>query len=600
MIHRRMLLALLVVMMLFSGLIWRYVDLQIYQHERYQTQSQANRVHLQRLPPQRGLIVDRKQRILAENLPSHQLVVYRDQLQDKAETVLGRLAALGVIDDRDIEAFGQRAGRYRTFEAVPLRFNLSDEEIARFSARQMHFDGVEIQADLLRHYPYPELVAHMVGYVGRINARELAGLDRDNYGATTHIGKTGVEKSYEQVLHGRVGYAYVETNARGQVLRTLDTEPPRPGEDIALHLDLDLQAAAFEALGDYRGALVALNPKNGAVLAAVSTPSYDTNLFVKGISHADYNALREDIDLPLFNRILQAQYPPGSTVKPVVGLAGLEQQVVTMATTINDPGWYRLPDTERLYRDWKREGHGSRIDFVDAMEQSCDVYYYELAHKMGIGAIHDSMAQFGFGEPTGIDVPSERSGINPSGDWKRRQGLGNWFTGDTLNVGIGQGYLLATPLQLAHATAIIASRGKVYAPQMVARVGTEDIPPVTRAAIELNNPDNWQHVIDSMEAAVHGRRATARGIARGLDYRMAGKTGTAQVIGIPQGEKYDASQIAERKRDHGLFVAFAPVDDPLIAVAVVVENGEHGSTVAAPMARRVMDLWIEKQAGESP
>lgn len=592
-VHRRLLLALLVVLCLFALLVWRYADLQITHHELYQTRSHANRVHLQRLAPQRGLIVDREQRLLAENRPSYRLVVYRDQVADLDATLAG-LQQLGIIDERDIELFRQRAYRYRSFEAMPLRFHLDDREIARFSVQRMHYEGVEIEADLMRHYPHDELLAHMLGYVGRINATELAKLDADNYGATTHIGKIGVEKQYETALHGQVGYAHVETNARGQVLRTLETELPVPGSNLQLHLDLDLQRAAYQALAGYRGAIVALDTRTGGVLAVVSTPSYDSNLFVRGISHADYDRLRDDLDLPLFNRVLQAQYPPGSTVKPVVGMAGLDKGVVTMASTVYDPGWYQLPDNERLYRDWKREGHGDRINFIDAMEQSCDVYYYDLAFKLGARAIHEYFDLFGLGRPTGIDVPSERSGINPSGDWKRSQGLGNWFGGDTLNIGIGQGFLLATPLQLAQMTSIIANRGRVLVPQMVAAVDGVNLPPQERAPVRLQDERNWQHVIDSMVAAVHGRRATARGISRNLDYRIAGKTGTAQVVGIPQGEKYDASQLAQRKRDHALFVAFAPADEPAIAVAVVVENGEHGSTVAAPMARRVIELWLDK------
>ena len=594
MIHRRLLFSILFVLVFFSLIAWRFFHLQIIQYETYQTQSQANRVHMQRLAPPRGLIMDRQQRIVADNRPSYQLAVYRDQIADMGG-LFEQLMELELVSERQINTFLQRAVRYRPFEAVPIRFNLNDEEIARFAARKMLLPGVEIQANLMRYYPQRDLFAHMIGYVGRIDTRDLRQIDPDNYGATNHIGRIGVERSYEEKLHGRVGYAHVETNVRGQVLRTLESTPPVPGKNLVLHADLDLQQAAVTALGHHRGAIVALDASNGGVLVAASTPSFDANLFVQGISFVDYDSLRDDIDLPLFNRVLQGRYPPGSTVKPLVGLAGLEQNKVTRRDAMHCPGWYELPYDDRVYRDWRRQGHGHGIDFISAMEQSCDVYYYDLSYKLGVIHIHHYFDLFGLGKRTEIDVPSESPGVNPSPQWKRNTGRGPWVPGDTLNIGIGQGFLLVTPLQLAYATSIIANQGRVLVPQMVAQVAGEPVATRELEPVVLKNEQNWQHVTDSMVQAVHGSRATARGISRGLTYTMAGKTGTAQVIGIPQGEEYDRDEVEVRQRDHALFVAFAPADAPEIVVAVVVENGEHGSTVAAPMARKVMDLWFEKQ-----
>jgi penicillin-binding protein 2 len=451
-----------------------------------------------------------------------------------------------------------------------------------------------VKANLARNYPYENLTAHALGYVGRINEKELKNLDPDNYGATNYIGKLGIEKSYEDVLHGVVGYEYVETNARGETLRTLDRTAPVSGEDITLHLDLDLQETAKKALQGKRGAVVAMNTHNGGVLVAASSPSYNPNLFARGISHKDYNALREDIDLPLYNRFLQAQYPPGSTIKPVVSLAGLSEKTITKRSIVKDPGWYQLPNDKRLYRDWKREGHGDFVGFTAAIEESCDIYYYDLAYKLGVDNLHKYYGFFGLGERTGIDLPGERKGLNPSIAWKKADGRGSWFPGDTLNIGIGQGFLLSTPLQLANMTTILANKGERIVPQMVARVGEQVLDPILLPKLELNDEQNWQAIHEAMVAVIHGKKGTARGISRRLNYTIAGKTGTAQVVGIAQGEKYDAESLAERKHDHALFVGYAPADAPEVAIAVIVENGGSGSSVAAPIARAVLDVWMQK------
>lgn len=595
-IHKRLWFVLFIVLFAFSILLWRFYQLQVVNFEKYQTQSRENRVHMQRLSPQRGLIYDRNQILLADNQPSHMLVVYRDQVKDLQGIIEG-LLELSIIDEQEEETFYQRAKNYRAFEAVPIRLNIGEAAMARFAAQKHRFQGVEIQASLMRHYPQGELLAHMLGYISRINERERQMVDAENYAATEYIGKIGVERSYEQLLHGEVGYEYVETNARGKVLRTLETTLPAPGKNLRLHLDLDMQGLGFELLGEHRGAIVALDAKTAGVIAAVSTPSYDPNLFARRITFKQYQSLQDDIDLPLFNRVLQAQYPPASTLKPFVGLAGLEEKTVNMSTKVYDPGWYQLPNDSRYYRDWKRTGHGF-IDLKHAMEQSCDVYFYDLAYKLGIQKIHSYLALFGFGQATGIDVLNERRGVNPSPEWKRSQGRGGWFPGDSLNVGIGQGYMLATPMQLAHATNIIANRGKVMIPQMVAEIDGQATAKQSMPAIKLKNERHWDDIIGSMEGVLHNWRGTAYRHGRDLSYKMAGKSGTAQVIGIAQGEKYDASQVALRKRDHALFIAFAPVEDPVISVAVIVENGESGSAVAGAMAKAMVEAWMKKQGEE--
>jgi penicillin-binding protein 2 len=605
-IQIRIIMALACVVALLGIIVFRFYHLQITQYDIFQTESEENRIRLQRIAPNRGLILDREQRIIAENRPSFVLALVRDKISDMPKT-LDELERLDLASREEIEKFTRFANRYRIFEPVPLRFNLNDEEIARFAENRFRLEGVEMQANLARYYPEKEMLVHMVGYVGRINERELATLDKDNYGATNHIGKIGVERNYESILHGTVGYEYVETDAHGQVYRTLDRKDPVSGKNLELHIDLDLQRVAYEALGEKnRGAVVAINTRNGGIIAAVSRPGYDPNPFVNGIRFDDYKALNTSIDVPLLNRVLQAQYPPGSTIKPFIGLAGLDEQTVNEKTVVFDPGWFRLPGNEHQYRDWKREGHGSRIDFLTAMEQSCDVYFYTLANRMGVKAISRFLGNLGFGQKTGIDVPEERKGINPSPEWKKGRGWGNWYAGDTLSIGIGQGYIVVTPLQLAYATSIVANKGERYVPHMVARIGGKELPAEKLEKLVLRDEKNWDILTRSMQAVVHGPRGTAKGISRDLQYTIAGKTGTAQVVAIKQGEKYDARLVAERHRDHALFIAFAPVEAPEIAVAVIVENGEHGSTSAAPVARKVMDAWMKKigivkePAGEEP
>ena len=590
--------ALLLVLALFGVLLSRYHTLQIDDYEIYRTASERNRVQLQPLPPKRGLIFDRNGILLADNRPSYTLSLIVERVNELDET-LATLAGLVEISDSDFERFHSRVRRRRPHEHVPLRFRLDNEEQARIAVNRHRLPGVAIDAQLQRHYPYGPLFAHALGYVGRINGEELGRIDQTEYRGTFHIGKIGIERRYENDLHGRVGYQTVETNAHGRVLRVLERFDPRPGKNLILHLDYALQHAAHNALAGRRGAVVAIDPLAGGVLALVSTPSFDSNLFVNGISTHDYSALRNSPDVPLFNRAVQGQYPPGSTVKPVIAMAGLEAGLIDPEFAVPDPGWYRLPGDRRRYRDWilriRGTGHAPEVDLKMAIAESCDVYFYDLAHRLTIDRIHDYLAPYGLGSRTGIDTTAERAGVLPSSAWKRAAVNQPWYPGETLSVGIGQGYMLATPLQLAVATSVLATRGERRAPRLAQWLDGEPVEAPLQNPV-LAEGANWDAVIEAMGEVVHGRRGTARAIAHNLPYKMAGKTGTAQVIGIAQDAIYNEDEIDERHRNHGLFVAFAPLEAPTIAVAVIVENG-GGSAAAYPVARTVIDAWMDKEAG---
>lgn len=595
-INLRIGLAAVGIVGLLGVLLYRMHTLQVVHHQDYVTQSDRNRVQIQALPPTRGLLVDRHGRLLAENRPSYNLEIIKEQVGGKEglQRTLSVLSTLVDIDDESLEAFHKRLKqRRRPYEPVPLIYRLDEEAIARLAVNEYRLPGVKVSARLVRHYPYGEAFAHSVGYVGRINDRELSGFDEETlkqYSGTHTIGKIGLERFYERELLGVVGYQYVETNARGRVLRILEDIAPEPGQDLQLHLDVDLQQTALASLGDRRGSVVALDVETGGILAMASTPSYDPNLFVTGISYANYRALNESLDLPLFNRSIQGQYPPGSTVKPMLGLAGLHSGDTTVHKTVYDPGFYQLKGEERLYRDWKRRGHGTRVDLMQAIKESCDTYFYDMAYRMGIDAIHDFGVHFGLGDRTGVDIPSERAGIWPSRAWKRgAMGLA-WYPGDTVNVGIGQGFVLSTPLQLAAMTATLARRGQFIQPLFVKQIDDQPIVPATSNLTGVSD-DHWNFIVETMKSVVHDVRGTAHSVAKGLAYEMAGKTGTAQVVGIAQGEKYDSEALRERQRDHALFVAFAPAHNPKIAVAVIVENGEKSSK-AAKVARDVIDRYM--------
>jgi penicillin-binding protein 2 len=593
----RLIVVMIVIVGLLGVLLARFYNLQVVNYKDYVTRSDSNRVQVQPIPPTRGLIYDRNGILLADNRPSYTLTLIKERIGKLDETLV-ILDQLLSFKPEELDKFNKLIKqRRRPFEAVPLRYRLTEAEIARLAVNEYRLSGVEVKAELVRHYPLNELTAHSVGYVGRINDRELSNFDEDQYrrySGTHTIGKIGLEKYYEEKLLGEVGYQNVETNARGRVLRVLERTDPVPGANLTLHFDSLLQQVSYKALGERRGSVVAVDVKTGGVLAMASTPSYNPNLFVTGISFKDYRALNQSLDLPLFNRAIQGQYPPGSTLKPMLGLGGLHHNVIDANYSVKDPGYYQLEGEERQYRDWKRKGHGHRINLLQAVTESCDTYYYDLAFRMGIDKIHAFGSQFGLGDRTGVDVPSERRGIWPSRDWKRRvRGL-PWFPGDSLNVGIGQGDVLTTPLQLAVMTATLANRGKQFKPQFVHRVNEQTMAPIEVSQAEVN-VNHWDQIFDAMESVVHGRRGTAQSIRYGMDYRIAGKTGTAQVVGIAQGEEYDSEALAERQRDHALFVAFAPADDPQIAVAVIVENGEKSST-AAKIARKVFDAYLQAEA----
>ena len=592
----RTVVALIVTTIALIVVFGRYFSLQVTDFEAYRTQSERNRVQLQALPPKRGLIYDRNGTLLADNRPSHTLSVIPERISD-IDATLQRLGELVDLSADDITEFRRKQARRRPYDAIPLRFQLSEEERARVAVNRHGLPGVVVEAQLLRHYPYGELLAHVLGYVGRINENELKTLDTTDYRGTFHIGKVGVEHYYEDRLHGEVGYQNVETNAHGRVLRVLDRFAPEPGDNIVLHLDLNLQRRAMQALGDQRGAVVAIDPATGGVLAMASTPAYDGNLFVNGISSRAYAALRDSPDVPLFNRAVQGQYPPGSTVKPLMALAGLQAELITPETTVPDPGWYRLPGSSRRYRDWtlsiRGTGHAPEVDLNMAIAESCDVYFYDLARRLGIDPMHDYLAPFGLGSRTGIDTTGERGGVLPSSRWKRQALNQVWYPGETLSAGIGQGYMLATPLQLAVATATVANRGKFHTPRLASQIGDNETETPAPHYIDAA-PEHWDSIFRGMRDVVHGDRGTARSIGRGLTYDMAGKTGTSQVIGIAQDAVYDEDAVAERHRHHGLFVAFAPIDAPEIAVAVIVENG-GGSSAAYPLARTVIDAWLTRE-----
>jgi penicillin-binding protein 2 len=595
-IRQRLMLAAAVIVFLLGLVVARLYVLQVVEYEHYVTLADSNRIRIKALPPTRGLIYDRHGIVMADNLPAYRLEIVREQVEDLEQT-LERLGQYVEYSDQELKRFRQASLRRRPFETIPLKLNLSDEEVARLAVSLHEFEGVEINARLTRNYPNGEHAVHALGYVGRIDERDLGEVDETDYAGTTHIGKLGLEKFYEHELHGKVGVQQVEVNANGRTLRVLSETPPIQGNNLHLTIDSRLQRVAEQAFGEQSGAAVAIDPNNGEILALVSMPVFDPNLFVNGISYENYDALRDSPRRPLFNRALSGQYPPGSTTKPFYGLAGLETRTAEHEQTTFCPGYYRLPNEPRKYRDWKKEGHG-RMDLNGAITQSCDVYFYDLAYRLGIDQMSAFMVQFGFGRKTGVDSTGERSGLMPSREWKRGSEGMPWFPGETLISGIGQGAMLVTPLQLANSTAAFALKGERFQPHLVKSV--EKIPDYTRIDIasrvagryQIQKEINWEHVHRAMVNVVHGLRGTARGISRGLKYQVAGKTGTAQVFEIAQDEEYDEDEVAEKLRDHALFISYAPADEPRIAVAVIVENGGSGSSVAAPIARRILDAYL--------
>ena len=571
----------------------RMAYLQVVLHEKYQDLSENNRIQLRPVAPTRGLIYDRNGVLLAENIPSYSLTLVKERVNNVDET-LAYLKTLIDISPREEKLFRKLLKQNRRpYQAIAIKHKLDEKEIAQVMVNRYYLPGIDVEARLVRHYPEGDTSVHALGYVGRINQKEEKNLDRKQYSATKHIGKLGIERHYEKELHGQVGYQKVETNARGRILRVIEQEDPIPGEDLVLHLDQRLQSAAAKAMKGYRGAVVAIDVSNGGILVQYSNPSYNPNAFVTGISYSEYSDLRNDPDLPLFNRAIRGQYPPGSTLKPFLGLSFLEAKAVTWEYEIKDKGWYQLENDERYYRDWKRRGHG-KVKLFDAIMESCDTYFYNGAYRTTVDKISPFLAKFGFGQNMTMDVPNALSGLLPDREWKKKKRRRSWYAGDTLNLGIGQGFMLTTPMQLATATAVLAAKGKWHTPRLMARLGNR--PPEMNsnklADIVLRDDDDWERMFDAMAAVITGPRGTARALRRNLTFKMAGKTGTAQVVSIAQNEEYDSEALAERNRDHALFIAFAPVENPAIAIAVIVENGESAGRTAGPIAKAVLKEYL--------
>lgn len=594
--RRRALVGFLVVLACLLALTGRYVVLQVVRHAEYHGRSEDNRIKPRALPPSRGLIYDRAGRLLAENVPQYRLELVPEQVGDVDAAIAGLRSVLP-ISDEELERFDAERRLRRRFESIPLKLQMAERDVASFAVQRWRFPGVEVVPYLTRYYPEGALLGHVVGYVGRIDAEDRQRLESSRYVGTSHVGKTGVERAYEDLLLGTVGFERVETDVRGRALATLSRVPPRQGRNLYLTLDLELQRAAAAAFGGQAGSAVAVDPRSGEVLAMVSLPAFDPNLFVNGISRRDYAALLAAPQRPLFNRALQGGYEPGSTMKPFIALAGLELGLRRPEDTMLSSGEFRLPGLPQVWRDWQAGGHG-RVDLTEAMAQSVNTYFYRLAVDLGVDRLGGYLAQFGFGAPTGIDLGGEISGVLPSRAWKRAQLAADWYPGETVIAGIGQGYWVVTPIQLASALATLASGGVRHPPHLLREtqdgIDAARVPstlPAAKPSFVRSQP-NLDAVRRSMEAVMHGPTGTARAFGAGAPWRIAGKSGTAQRFTRRAGAEYDEARIAEHLRHRALFVAWAPSEAPTIAVAVVVEAGNSGSRAAAPIARTILDAWL--------
>lgn len=595
-VTRRVITALVIMIILVLLLITRLGYLQLDKHDLYTTLSKKNWLDLVPLEPTRGLIYDRNGTLLAENIPVFSLDVIPDKIDNMPQT-LSEVAKIIPLTDIEIAQFQKQLKQHRRFDEIPLKLRLSEDEVAKFSENQYRFPGVVIKARLMRHYPYGSKLTHVLGYVGRINTQELNEIDLTNYSASNYIGKLGIEKYYEDELHGTVGYQQAENDASGEPVRVMSHIKPVPGENLYLTIDLKLQLAIEQALEGHRGAIVAIQPKTGQILAMVSEPDYDPNVFVTGISTQDFKTLQDAPDKPLYNRALRGQYPFASTIKPFIALQGLNTGTVTPTEKIYDPGWFQLKNSEHIFHDFKRHGHGN-VDITRAIMVSCDTYFYVLASKLGIQRIDDILTQFGFGQQTGIDLDEELPGVVSSPDWKRRVKGVSWYQGDTINSGIGQGFMQTTPLQLATAVSTIANRGQritpylLFAEQIPGKPWNQQ-PPILLNKIELADPHYWGLVIEGMTNVVGSEEGTAhRRFGGEAAYTAAGKTGTAQVYSKIERHSEDGhdnqENLPENLRDHSLFIAFAPVDNPQIALAIVIENSRE----AVAVARKVLDFYL--------
>lgn len=588
----------LVALSLFSLLASRFFYLQMTQYDHYQTLAENNRISLIPTIPNRGLILDKNGVVLAHNFFVYTLEITPSKIKD-LEATISEISQLVEISTLDRKRFNKLRQESRNFESVPIRTHLNETEAAKFAVNHYRFPGVEIKSRLFRHYPLGKLGSHMVGYIGRINDKDLINLeasgDISNYKGSDHIGKSGLEQFYERQLHGTTGFQQVEVDADGHAVRVLSSNPPTPGDNLILSADSKMQEIAETAFGDRRGALVAINPKTGAVLSYVSQPTFDPNLFVGGIDTENWKLLNESLDKPLINRPLRGIYPPGSTFKPFVALAGLENGKRKPPFSINDPGFFTLPGKSHRYRDWKPGGHGT-VDMQRAITISCDTFFYGLAMEMGIENLTSFVRHFGFGRKSDLDIKGEIVGLLPTPEWKMRRFKQPWYPGETVIVGIGQGYTLVTPLQLAQATAILANNGVAMKPHLVSQIQnsltgkSQTIPHIVQDQIPLDSSNIDIVKRGMIDVTLPG--GTAASIGANAGYSIAAKTGTAQVIGIKQNAKYDEHGINDRHRDHALFIAYAPAEDPTIALAVIVENGGHGGSAAGPIARKVMDYYL--------
>jgi penicillin-binding protein 2 len=577
-------------------LVARTFYLQVWKHDYFDTMAESNRIFVVPIVPNRGVITDRNGEVLARNYAGYTLELTPEKIPDLNATIeeIGKLVE---IKPKDLRRFKKLMSERRSLQTLPVKTRLTDEELARFAAQRYRFPGVEIKARLFREYPYSDTTSHLLGYIGRINQKELDDLEKDgiagNYMGSDYIGKTGIEERYEKEMHGVTGLEQIEVDAGGRAVRMLSRTPPQSGKDLKLTLDAGLQTVAVQAFGDYRGALVAIDPTNGEIVSFVSKPGYDPNLFIDGIDTESWDALNNSPDVPLNNRALRGQYPPGSTIKPFMALAGLHYDVRSPGFSISDPGYYMLPGSRHQYRDWKTGGHG-KVDLFKSVVVSCDTYYYGLATELGIDRMHEYLGQYGFGRRTGIDLEGETSGLLPSSAWKMKRHQQIWYPGDTVSAGIGQGYNLVTPLQLAFATATLANDGVAYKPHLVKEIqhAPNEAPAAPKPLFDLHIPAEHLTLVKDAMRAVVKPGGTAVGAFWGVSYPVAGKTGTAQVIGIKQGEKYDEEKVSEYNRDHAWFIAFAPADKPRIALVVLVENGGHGGSTAAPIARKVLDYYL--------
>jgi len=598
---KRTRVAALVMLALVAALAFHLFTLQVTEHGHYRTLSDENRLSLIPSPPPRGLIYDRSGLLLADNRTVYSLEITPSLVADM-DALLRQVRAVVEVGEDDLRRFRKmlRAGGFT--RSIELRTRLSEEEVARFAVLRHHLRGADVVGRLVRHYPYDELFAHAIGYVGAISRDDLAALDQRRYRGARHVGKTGIENHYERELHGLPGFRRVEVNAGGHLIRTIGGSKPRPGSDVMLTIDTALQEQAYSALGDYDGAVVALDPRSGDVLTLVSKPSFDPNLFSGSFSRERYRHLLNSPDKPFFNRAVSGQYPPGSIIKPMVALAALHNRVGDMQRKIFAGPYYQLPGYSRRYHDWREEGHGW-INMNTAIVQSCDVFFYDTAHRLGINRLALFLEDFGLGSPTGVDTTAELAGIVPSPQWKREALGQSWFPAETIIAGIGQGYMLATPLQMAAMAATLANRGERVVPRLVKAVRQSDtglwkpLPVAERKRVIASPPEHWDYVIDAMNAVIHSPNGTAYRISRGMDYVAAGKTGTVQVREIKEDVRYGLAEKEEHEpgselEDHAMFIAFAPIDNPEIAVAVVVEHGGSGARTAAPIARRLLDVYF--------